>query len=113
MSDGQCLDPGNVVAVLVARAKVRTQEEWETAVAGIWDQAVAELRSNSGFKGLLALWSDDRERGVSVVGLWDTMEHRLAYEARSATAVRGLFNALFEEVPERPRFVVTNAYFEP
>jgi hypothetical protein len=111
MNERQCLDSGNVAAVLMARARAATREEWEAGVAKIWDEAVAELQTNDGFKGLLALWNSDRPRSVSVMGLWDTMEHRLAYEARSAASVRAFFNPLFEEVPDRPRYIVTNAFF--
>jgi len=107
----QCLEYGNVAAVLMARSRAGTREEWEAGVAKIWDQIVAELQTNEGFKGIVALWNSDRARSVSVWGLWDTMEHRLAYEARSAESVRGLFNPLFEEVPDRPRYIVTNAFF--
>ena len=109
MSLAVTLESGNVAAMLVARAKAKTREEWEAGVAKIWDEAVNELRGNPGFKGLLALWNNDRPGYVSVIGLWDNMEHRLAYEARSASRVRALFNALFQEVPDRPRYIISRA----
>ena len=100
---------GNVIAIATARAKARTRQEWEKAVEGVWADAVRELRANAGFMGLLALWNNDDSRQASVIGVWDTMEHRMAYEARSSTYVRGLFNAIFEEVPQRPRWIITKA----
>ena len=103
------MEAGTIAAMLMAQAKVRTREEWEEAVEGIWQDALQELRSNPGFKGLVALWNSDDSGQVAVIGLWDDMEHRLAYEARSAAHVRGLFNALFQQVPDRPRFIVSRA----
>src|SRR4051812_31488872 len=79
-----CLERGNVAAVLRARAKASTQQEWEADVAQIWDQVVAELQTNPGYRGALALWNSDEPGTVLVIGLWESMAHRLAYEARSA-----------------------------
>ena len=106
------MEAGNIAAMLMAKAKAANRREWEASVHGIWDQAVTELRTNPGFKGLVALWNNDDSGQVAVIGLWDNLEHRLAYEARSADKVRGFFNPLFQEVPERPRFVVTRAVLE-
>ncbi len=103
------MEAGNVAAILFAKAKVKSRAEWESAVAGIWDDTVAEVRSNPGFIGILTLWNSDDSGQVSVIGVWESMEHRLAYEARSAEYVRGLFNPLFEAVPDRPRYIISSA----
>lgn len=103
------MQKGNVIAIASACAKAGTRQAWETAVDRVWADAIRELRTNPGFMGLVAVWNDDDSRRASIIGVWDTMEHRLAYEARSSTYVRGLFNDIFEEVPQRPRWVVTRA----
>ena len=105
------MEAGNVVALLTAQAKARTQEEWEEAVKGIWEEALQGLSSNPGFKGLVALWNSDSPGQVIIYGIWENMERRLAYEARSSAYVRSLFNPLFQQVPDRPRFIVSRATF--
>lgn len=103
------MESGTVAAMLIAEAHAKNPHEWEAAVEDIWDNAINELKTNNGFKGLIAMWNNDNSNQVSVIGLWDTMEHRLAYESRSADYVRGLFNNLFRRVPDRPRYIVTKA----
>ena len=103
------MESGNVAAILFAQARARSRVEWERGLDAIWPEVLRELRSNPGFKGLLALWKEDDSGQVSIIGLWDTMEHRLAYERRSADSVRARFNALFQAVPDRPRFYVSRA----
>ena len=46
------------------------------------------------------------------MGLWESLEHRLGYEARSAGKVRALFDPFFTRGPSRPRLHVTNATME-
>ncbi len=101
---------GNVAAIFMAQAKSKTEAEWEKDVEGVWDEAVEILKSNRGFKGLLALWNHGNTGEVCIIGLWEDIETRLNYEATTAQAVRDLFNAIFEAVPNRPRFVVSGSY---
>ena len=106
------MEAGNIAAMLMVKAKAENRGEWEASVHAIWEDAITELRTNPGFKGLVALWNNDDSGQVAVIGLWDNLERRMAYEARSADKVRGFFNPLFQEVPDRPRFVVTRAVLE-
>ena len=103
------METGTVVAMLITHAKAGSREEWEAGVESIWKDAIGELQTNPGFKGLVTMWNDDDSGQVSVIGLWDNMEHRLAYEARSSGYVRGLFNGLFKQEPDRPRFLISKA----
>ena len=101
---------GNVAAIFTAQAKAQTEAEWEKDVESVWDEAVEILKSNRGFKGLLALWNHGDNGEVCIIGLWEDIETRLNYEATTAQAVRDLFNSIFTAVPNRPRFVVTGSY---
>lgn len=104
------MQTGNVAAILTAHAKAHSRKDWEQAVEQLWPQALGELSKNPGFLGLITLWNNDDSREVAVIGLWDTMEHRMEYEGRSSEYVRGLFNNLFQSVPDRPRFIVSKAF---
>ncbi|MCI0770200.1 MAG: antibiotic biosynthesis monooxygenase [Chloroflexi bacterium] len=103
------METGNVAALFTVQGKLPTQAEWEAALDANWDDAVEELRSNPGFKGIVALWNSDDSGEVAIIGLWENMERRLAYEARSAEKVRALFDPLFQSVPNRPRFIVSRS----
>ena len=104
------LKPGVVAALFNAQARAATREAWEQDVAAIWDRAVDLLKQNRGFKGIVTLWNSDDSREVCVIGLWEDMETRLAYERGSASDVGDLFNGIFQAVPHRPRFLVTRSY---
>ena len=104
------LKPGAVAALFTAQAKATNREAWERDVEGVWDRAVDLLRQNPGFKGIVTLWNNDDSREVCVIGLWEDLETRLAYERGNASDVRDLFNGIFQAVPHRPRFVVTRSY---
>ena len=104
------LKPGVVAALFTAQAKATTSEAWERDVAGVWDRAVDLLGQNRGFKGIVTLWNNDDSREVCIIGLWEDLETRLAYESGNASDVRDLFNGIFQAVPHRPRFVVTRSY---
>ena len=105
--------PGMVASIFRARSRTGSREEWEQGVAGVWDEAVEELKSNPGFHGLVTWWNNDDSGDVIIMGIWENLEDRLNYEARSGPKVQGLFNALLEEVPQRPRYVVTRGYTQP
>ena len=106
------MEAGNVVAMFLEETRFSSREEWERACAGVWDDALAELRTNPGFRGLAAFWADDDTARGGVMGLWDSLEHRLRYEARSAGKVRALFDPFLTRGPRRPRLHVTNATME-
>ena len=106
------MEAGNVVAMFLEETRFSSREEWERACAGVWDDALAELRTNPGFRGLAAFWADDDTVRGGVMGLWDSLEDRLRYEARSAGKVRALFDPFFTRGPRRPRLHVTNATME-
>ncbi|MCH8189797.1 MAG: hypothetical protein IIC80_00415 [Chloroflexi bacterium] len=53
------METGNVAALFTVQGKHPTQAEWEAALDANWDDAVEELRSNPGFKGIVALWNSD------------------------------------------------------
>ena len=105
------MQQGDVVALFVIQSRFDSKETWEAALDGIWVQAVQELENNPGFKGIVAVWDSDGSGVAGIMGIWDSLEHRLAYEARSAEKVRALFNPLFSDVPQRPRFVVSRATY--
>ena len=103
------LSEGNVLGVVTGIARAASREEWNAQVDKAWPDVVAELSSNAGYIGVVALWNSNGSEEVSIVGVWETMEHRLAYEARSATRVRAIFNGLLVESPSRYKQVVTKA----
>ena len=78
------MQAGDVVAMFLEETRFASRDEWEQACSGVWDAALTELRTNPGFKGLAAFWADDDTARGGVMGLWDSLEHRLGYEARSA-----------------------------
>ena len=45
------MEAGNVVAMFLEETRFTSREEWERACAGVWDDALAELRTNPGFRG--------------------------------------------------------------
>ena len=101
-----------MLALFLEESRFASQAEWERASAGVWDAALAELRTNPGFKGLVAFWADDDTRRAGIMGMWDSLEHRLGYEAKSASKVRALFDPFFTRGPQRPRLKVTRATIE-
>jgi hypothetical protein len=108
MSELSRIRPGTVAVWLVVGVKAKTREEWDAGVAKIWDEQLAELKSNRGFIGAVALWNNDEPGHGSVLGLWDGLENRLAYEARS-TKARQIWAVLFDEAPVRTRYIVSQA----
>ena len=40
------MEAGNVVAMFLEETRFSSREEWERACAGVWDDALAELRTN-------------------------------------------------------------------
>ena len=86
------MQAGDVVAMFLEETRFGSREEWERACAGVWDAALAELRTNPGFKGLAAFWADDDTARGGVMGLWTrwstgsaTRPGRLARFGRSST----------------------------
>ncbi len=104
------LKEGTIAAVIVEKAKAKSQEEWERQVAPVWKQACQLLGQNPGFKGILVFWSKENNGDVIMMGLWDSLEKRMNYEDSSAKSVQGLFNPLFQKTPKRPRYVLTHSY---
>jgi quinol monooxygenase YgiN len=103
------MKPGNIVVFFFARAKAKDRDEWEAQLEKVWPEAVRELQSNPGFLGSSAMWDIDKPGRVAVIGQWESMEHRLAYESRSSPKLREVFNTLFQDIPERPRLVVSQS----
>ena len=103
------MQPGYVVVYFSAPAKARSRQEWQSSLDRVWPDVVAELRTNPGFKGAAALWNLDDSGQVSVIGQWENMEYRKAYEKRSSPQLRALMDTLFRDVPSRPRLLVTHA----
>ena len=104
------LKEGLIAAIIVEKAKAKTQDEWEKQMAPAFERACQMLSQNPGFKGMLAFWNTENNGDVVMMGLWDSLEKRMNYEGASASSVRELFNPLFEEIPKRPRYVLTHSY---
>jgi len=100
--------PGYVLGYVTGFARAASREEWDREVEKNWPAFIAEMETNAGFKGAYALYTIETGK-VSILGMWETLEHRLAYEAKSSGAVRAIFNALLKEGPRRYRHVVTKA----
>ena len=100
------LEEGMIVALFHAKAKAKTQEEWDKALAKVWDDSVSMLKSQKGFVGMKALWSIDDSGEVVVMGIWENLVDRLAYESTLAGKVRANIETTLEKRPERPKYVV-------
>ena len=107
-TESPSLAPGYVLGVVVGQAKAQSNDEWNAAVEKVWPEFIAILESNPGYKGAYAAWNPDKPGEVSIIGIWQSMEHRLAYEAKSAPQIRELFNALISN-PQRYKVVVSRA----
>lgn len=101
-----------ILAIFFAQAKVKHRKEWDAALESVWPELMEELRKNPGFKGMVAMWNVDDSGDVSVIGLWESMEHRLGFEKRSAPRVRAIFESLMHQKPDRYRYLVTKASIE-
>ena len=106
------MQAGDVVAMFLEETRFASRGEWEQACAGVWDAALAELRTNPGFKGLAAFWADDDTARGGVMGCgtrWSTgsatRPSRRAGCAPSSTPSSSAG-------PRRPRLHVTNATFD-
>jgi len=64
------------------------------------------LLRQKGFLGLRALWCSDNSGEVIVMGIWDTMANRLAYEASVAKGVRGAFEETMQGPALRKKYLV-------
>ncbi len=106
------VDSNYILAIFFAQAKVGNRKEWDAALALVWPELMEELRQNPGFKGMIAMWNVDDSGDVSVIGLWESMAHRLGFEQRSAPRVRAIFESLMQQKPDRHRYLVTKATLE-
>ena len=104
----QTLSAGNVVGWVTGRAKV-TRAEWDAAVDKAWPAFIAEMSTNAGFKGATVCWTIETGE-VAVAGIWSSEATRLAYEAKSASTVRVIFNQLIE-TPRRHKQVITKMHW--
>jgi len=91
------LAPGNVLGIVAGKSKALTEQEWHAALDKIWPAFIAEMSTNPGYMGAFSTWDADHPRQVSINGIWQTMAHRVAYEAKSSTAVRAIFNELIDD----------------
>lgn len=98
--------PGYVLGFVTGQAKAATRELWEAELEKVWPKFISAMNTNPGYKGAFSTWNTDKPGEVSIVGIWESMEHRLAYEAKSSTTVRAIFNAMISE-PVRYRPTVT------
>jgi len=106
----ETLAPGTVLGWVTGRVRDGHRETWDAALEKVWPEFLAEMSSNAGYQGAAALWAVETGE-VSVVGIWQSMEHRLAYEARSSGKVRAIFNALLEDPPTRVKQVVAKVHW--
>lgn len=104
------LHKGMVAGVIMEKAKARTREEWERELSKVWDEACRRIEKTPGFKGMLAYWDISNSGNVIMMGLWEDRDRRMNYEGTTAQSVRDLFNPLFEDVPDRPRYVITHSH---
>jgi heme-degrading monooxygenase HmoA len=88
-----------------------TQEDWEARLGEMWDGAMADLSTHPGFMGAIALWNTEEVGTATILGFWDTMEHRLNYEADSANTRSTFFDRLYAERPTRTRYLVSRSTF--
>ncbi|MFH1485293.1 MAG: antibiotic biosynthesis monooxygenase [Chloroflexota bacterium] len=103
------LDKGMIVALLHAKAKAKTREEWGKALDKFWADDLALLKKQRGFVGAKALWAIDDSGEVVVMGIWDNLEDRLAYEKTVAEHVRANIETTIEKRPARPKYVVVRS----
>ncbi|MBI2871644.1 MAG: antibiotic biosynthesis monooxygenase [Chloroflexi bacterium] len=97
---------GNVYALAGGTTKATTREEWERALAQVWDRASRAISGARGFRSMRAMWNTENNRQAIIMGEWETLADRLNYEATVASEVRSTFNPLFVEMPLRPKYVV-------
>ena len=103
------LEKGMIVALFHARAKAKTHEEWDRDLGEVWDDTAAILKNQKGFVGMKALWAIDDSGEVIVMGIWDNLADRLAYESTVAGKVRASIETTLEKRPERPKYVVVKS----
>lgn len=106
----QALFPGNVLGHVTGRPNAGSREEWDAALEKVWPDFIAEMSTNPGYRGAVAVWTVESGE-VSIIGVWESMAHRLAYEAHSSDKVRAIFNALLAEGRTRHKQVVTLAHW--
>ena len=110
--NSRVFEPGFVIAEASGRAVAKTEVEWNQDVAKVWDAQLAELQTHEGFVGAIAFWKQD-DSGIGLIfGFWDGIEHRLAYEKRSANA-RAIVSGLWHGTPTRARYTISAATFKP
>lgn len=107
---GNELKEGTIVAMFRAKAKAKSRDEWRKELDKFWDEDVSIIKTQKGFVGMRALWALDDSGEVVLMGIWDNLEDRLAYEQGVAKKVRSKMEATLEGGrPERPKYVVVKA----
>ena len=100
------MNQGVVGALAFGKAKAKTQEEWAKDLERIWDRSTGMLLKQKGFRGLRAFWAVDGSRDTMVMGIWETMEDRMAYERSISPGVQGAFDEILEAPARRQKFVL-------
>lgn len=107
----QSLAPGNVLGWVTGTPK-GSRAQWDAGIERAWPVFIAEMALNPGFKGAGAFWTVETGE-VSIVGVWEDMDKRLAYERNSSETVRAIFNALLEQPAKRHKQVTAKFHWEP
>ena len=102
----QYMDLGMVAALAYGKAKARASEGWARDLEKVWDRSTGVLLKQKGFLGLRCLWCSDDSGEVIILGMWDTMAHRLAYEASVSKGVRGAFEETMQGPARRLKYIV-------
>ncbi|MDO8531483.1 MAG: hypothetical protein Q7T26_04835 [Dehalococcoidia bacterium] len=100
---------GHIVAIMSAKSRAPTRDEYAREIARIWDKATRPLETQKGFLSAQVLYNIEGTRLAHVMGFWATLEQRLAYEGSISRQVRGPFESITESPYPRPKYVVVKS----
>ncbi len=106
----QTLVTGNVLGWVTGTAR-GGRDHWDATLEKVWPQFISEMAKNAGYKGAASFYTVETGE-VSIVGIWEDMAARLAYEANSSEKVRAIFNALLDAPPTRHKQVITKVHWQ-
>jgi len=100
---------GHIAAILTARSRARTRADFERDLAKVWEEATRIASAQPGFVASQVLWSIENTREARVMGFWETLNARLAYERSVSGQVRSRFESVLEPPYPRPKYVVVRS----
>ncbi len=100
---------GHIVAIMSAKSRAATRDEFVGEMARIWDKATRPLETQKGFLAVQTFYSIEGTRLTHTLGFWATLKERLAYEGSISRQVRGPFESITLPPYPRPKYVVVKS----